>query len=38
MHPISLKSKPRWKAIWKSSCKETITLQYYTKRTTKSRK
>jgi len=38
MHPIYLKGKPRWKAIWKSSCEETITPQYYIKHTTKARK
>jgi len=38
MHSIYLKCKLRWKAICKSSCKETITPQYYIKHTTKSRK
>jgi len=28
MHPIYLKDKPKWKVIWKSSCKETVTLQF----------
>jgi len=36
MHSIYLKSKLRWKAICKSSCKVTITLQYCMKHTTKS--
>ena len=31
IHPIYFNGKTRWKAIWKSSCKETITLQYYIK-------
>jgi len=37
MHPIYLKDKPRWKAIRRSSCKETIIVQYCMKHTTKLR-